>query len=73
MYVGGNKMPFPSVSPQDPMFWLHHANVDRIWSIWQAMRPGVDPPLVGADATMDPWAQTVSDVLDTYNLWYYYA
>jgi hypothetical protein len=22
-------------SPEDPLFFLHHANVDRIWSIWQ--------------------------------------
>lgn len=22
-------------SPGDPVFWLHHANIDRIWWIWQ--------------------------------------
>ena len=22
-------------SPVDPIFWLHHANVDRLWSAWQ--------------------------------------
>ncbi|AFY54422.1 tyrosinase family protein [Rivularia sp. PCC 7116] len=22
-------------SPYDPIFWLHHANVDRIWAEWQ--------------------------------------
>lgn len=22
-------------SPNDPVFWLHHANVDRLWSMWQ--------------------------------------
>jgi tyrosinase len=26
-------------SPGDPAFWLHHAMVDRVWSLWQ----GVDP------------------------------
>jgi len=25
-------------SPNDPIFWLHHANVDRIWAEWQARR-----------------------------------
>ena len=23
----------------DPIFWLHHANVDRIFAIWQAIYP----------------------------------
>jgi tyrosinase len=23
------------VSPSDPMFWLHHAQIDRLWAIWQ--------------------------------------
>lgn len=23
------------VSPGDPMFWLHHAMIDRVWWIWQ--------------------------------------
>jgi tyrosinase len=27
------------VSPNDPAFFLHHANVDRIWAQWQDM-PG---------------------------------
>ena len=22
-------------SPQDPIFFLHHANVDRLWALWQ--------------------------------------
>ncbi|MBH8561559.1 tyrosinase family protein [Nostoc sp. CENA67] len=23
-------------SPNDPVFWIHHANVDRLWAEWQA-------------------------------------
>jgi len=74
MYVGGNTMPFPSISPNDPMFWLHHANVDRLWAQWQgdSGHSAMNPPLSGSDATMDPWPTTVTDVLDTYNLWYFY-
>lgn len=22
------------MSPVDPLFWLHHANIDRLWSLW---------------------------------------
>lgn len=27
-------------SPNDPIFFLHHAQVDRIWAKWQANHPG---------------------------------
>ncbi|KAF7595181.1 hypothetical protein BBP40_006925 [Aspergillus hancockii] len=27
-------------SPADPMFWLHHAQLDRIWMTWQGLDPG---------------------------------
>jgi len=73
MYAGGNKMPYPAVSPQDPLFWLHHANIDRIWDQWQKAHPGIDPPITGPDAVMDPWTLTVADLRDTYDLWYYYV
>src|SRR5205814_339845 len=23
-----------NLSPVDPIFWLHHSNVDRIWDVW---------------------------------------
>jgi hypothetical protein len=26
-------------SPNDPVFWLHHCNIDRLWAEWQAMHP----------------------------------
>lgn len=27
----------------DPVFWLHHANVDRQWAMWQKCHAGDDP------------------------------
>ena len=27
------------MSPLDPIFWLHHCNVDRIWAAWQELNP----------------------------------
>jgi tyrosinase len=44
------------VSPNDPAFFLHHCNVDRIWAQWQDM-PG----------NADTYAP-VSDQADGYNL-----
>lgn len=26
-------------SPNEPLFWLHHGNVDRMWWIWQNQKP----------------------------------
>lgn len=35
----GGHMSFPPVAVNDPVFWLHHCNVDRLWSIWQRVSP----------------------------------
>lgn len=39
--VGGarGQMGIISVAAFDPIFWLHHANVDRVFAIWQAVNP----------------------------------
>lgn len=31
-------------SPADPLFWLHHANIDRLWASWQEKHSGQRPP-----------------------------
>jgi len=73
MWVGGN-MTDMQYSPQDPLFWLHHANVDRIWDLWQWNTNYTYPPTTsGADATMDPWTLRDVDVMVTTSLFYYYS
>jgi tyrosinase len=32
--VIGGWMGNPDTAAQDPIFWLHHANIDRIWWLW---------------------------------------
>ena len=32
-WMGGNMMDMSS--PNDPVFWLHHCNIDRLWGEWQ--------------------------------------
>lgn len=27
------------MSPGDPVFYLHHAQIDRVWAIWQNLDP----------------------------------
>ncbi|OCL03657.1 Di-copper centre-containing protein, partial [Glonium stellatum] len=34
---GGGHMSDPQVAAFDPIFWLHHTNIDRLFSIWQAL------------------------------------
>lgn len=36
IWVGGDMG--PGTSPNDPVFFLHHCNVDRIWAKWQEAR-----------------------------------
>jgi tyrosinase len=36
--VSGN-MGNPVTSPLDPIFWLHHANIDRLWQVWLDRSP----------------------------------
>ncbi len=38
--IGGyGHMGYLEVAAFDPVFWLHHANVDRLFAIWQALNP----------------------------------
>jgi tyrosinase len=40
--VGGRQgiMSDPLAAAGDPIFWLHHANIDRLWEVWLKRRPG---------------------------------
>jgi tyrosinase len=56
-WVGGT-MTSTSTAPADIIFWMHHANVDRIWSQWQNQHPTEYPNALGCktnpSATCDP-------------------
>jgi hypothetical protein len=43
------------ISPMDPMFWLHHANIDRIWDEWQSKPENLNknPNLPNLDPNVD--------------------
>jgi tyrosinase len=80
MWVGGSMM--PSTSPNDPVFFLHHANVDRIWANWQRkfyktrgyLPSSGGPPGHNLNDPMLPWRGTTTpaSVLDTFALGYWY-
>jgi len=39
-------------SPNDPVFFLHHCNIDRLWAHWQRMHPGASPYLPASGAAL---------------------
>ena len=75
--VGGDMA--GAASPTDPLFWLHHAFIDKTWADWQATPNGKNPPkpnLVLKPATMDtgiPFGVKVSSLLSISTLGYSYA
>jgi tyrosinase len=69
-----------TTSPNDPTFFLHHANIDRLWAEWQAAHPGkVYAPKNGysgnnADSAMAPFGDvSPQQVEDVSALGYRYA
>ncbi|OMJ24982.1 Grixazone synthase [Smittium culicis] len=41
-------------APNDPLFFLHHGMVDRIWSIWQAQNPRIANDITSNDIDGNP-------------------
>ncbi|KAJ9090144.1 hypothetical protein DSO57_1005315 [Entomophthora muscae] len=62
-------------APNDPIFWLHHAMIDRIYASWQVNNPNKYIP-DGEDEPLPVYSQTtVKDTFDTraYPYCYEYA
>ena len=68
-------------SPNDPLFWVWHAQVDHVWALWQQAHPASARSYGGTNAdgtealvtdTLPPFAETVADVLDPAALCYGY-
>ncbi len=37
-------MSVPDIAALDPVFWLHHANIDRLWEVWRQNPPSDTDP-----------------------------
>lgn len=70
VWVGGQMG--TGVSPNDPVFWLHHCFIDKLWADWQRLHPTSPylpatgtPDVVDLRDTMKPWNDiTPADLLD---------
>ena len=72
VWVGGTMRVVPT-APADPIFWMHHANIDRIWDQWQKQNPNLNPSLSPPMDTMDPWTVIEPQTRDTLNFGYIYV
>ncbi|MEO3973797.1 tyrosinase family protein [Streptomyces sp. CAU 1734] len=78
VWVGGQMA--TGVSPNDPVFWMHHAFVDKLWADWQALHPS-SPYLPAAGTanvvdlndTMRPWNNVTPAALLDHTPHYTYA
>lgn len=57
-WVGGTMLDMSS--PNDPVFWLHHCNIDRLWSVWQFAHPTIAGYLPG---TGGPHGHNLDDAM----------
>lgn len=77
IWVGGT-MSIIAMAPADPIFFMHHANIDRLWWKWQTSPKGKgnNPDLPGDapdnNPVMDPWPYTEPQTRDIANLGYAY-
>lgn len=77
-WISGNMGTF--LSPRDPIFWLHHCNIDRLWSAWNEQHANsANPDWLNFEFPQNFYAPNgskvdikVSAVLDTAALGYTY-
>jgi tyrosinase len=73
MWVGG-EMTNQMFAAYDPIFWAHHAMVDRLWALWQLDHPGDNPRREHLGKGLNYFKDmTVADTLNVTDLGYDYA
>lgn len=58
---GGNMA--QNTSPNDPIFWIHHANIDRMWSSWMKRHGQKYLPISGG-----PMGANLNDVMEPFSV-----
>ncbi|MGO9822337.1 MAG: tyrosinase family protein [Solirubrobacteraceae bacterium] len=75
VWVGGanghmGDIPFAAF---DPIFWAHHAMIDRVWRLWQLRHPQAGVPANLLSEALPPFGMTVAQTIDSDTLGYDYA
>jgi hypothetical protein len=80
-FVGGD-MGLLDRSPNDPLFWMHHANIDRVWALWQEKHGSEGYPQAWRDEVLQGYLDTngrvapavkAGSTIDTASFGYRYA
>jgi tyrosinase len=69
-WVGGH-MNDDDYAAYDPLFWFHHANLDRIWADWQKTHPNALPESL-REVTLEPFGVKVGAMETLDRLGYLY-
>ena len=72
MWIGGHMSQIPYAA-YDPIFWLHHTMIDRIWRMWQSKHNAPGPPQSIWNQALPPFNMTVRQTLSVTRLGYDYA
>jgi tyrosinase len=72
VWVGGTMGEIPWAA-YDPIFYAHHAMIDRLWRLWQIRHPNPHMPPGLLNQALPPFPMTVADTLDMKALGYDYA
>lgn len=72
VWVGGT-MGAITTAAYDPLFWAHHAMVDRVWRLWQLRHQSVGVPAPLVNRALPPFPMTVAQTIDSNALGYDYA
>jgi tyrosinase len=70
-WVGGH-IKDDDFAAYDPLFWFHHANLDRIWANWQQAHPNSFPEQL-SNVTMEPFAVKLGAIVNCDRLGYIYG
>lgn len=78
--IVGGMMGSPFLAGLDPLFWLHHATIDRLWEVWlqqsgrtnPTVTPWLDTEFTFPTAAGEPVTMKVSAVLDIRSMGYAY-